>query len=52
VLGARIINECEAVVGMIIGKGSKYLERTYPIATLSSTNPTLPDQRSNLGSPW
>jgi hypothetical protein len=29
---------------------TKYLEETYPSATLSTINPTLPDPGSNLGS--
>jgi hypothetical protein len=36
-------DECEAVVGMRIGK------ETCPSATLFTTNPTLPDPGSNPG---
>jgi hypothetical protein len=40
-------DECEAVVGMRIGRGTKDLGKTCPSATLSTTNPTRPDLNSN-----
>jgi hypothetical protein len=44
-----IDDECGAVGEFTIGRGNKYLEKTYSSATLSTTNPTLLDLGSNLG---
>jgi hypothetical protein len=42
--------DCGAVGGMRIWQGKpKYSEKTCPSATLSSTDPTWPDQGSNTG---
>jgi hypothetical protein len=42
-------DECGAVGGMIIGRGNRVLEKTYPSTTLSTTNLTLIDLDSNKG---
>jgi hypothetical protein len=40
----KMIDECEAAGRMIIGRWkSKYLKKTCPSVTLSTTNPTWPD---------
>jgi hypothetical protein len=45
-----IDDECGVVGGMRIGRGNQSTrEKTYPSATLSTTNPTWPDLRSNQG---
>jgi hypothetical protein len=43
-------DECGAVGGMRIDRGkSKYSEKTFPNATSSTTDPSLPDPSSNPG---
>jgi hypothetical protein len=42
--------DCEAIGGHEAWQGKlKYVEKTCPSATLSTTNSTLPDLGSNLG---
>jgi hypothetical protein len=42
-------DECGAVGGMSGRRELKYSEKTYPSATLSTTNPTWHNLGSNLG---